>query len=284
MVHISEVAAGRQADCVCPECGEQLIARKGPKLAHHFAHEGGTECSGESALHKLGKLLIHAGIQRALAARTPVQLHWKCHQCPDSHEGNLLKKAASVKLEHNLDEARPDVLLLNDSGQPVVAIEVVVTHAPEDTVLEYYARRSIQLVRVNLTDGAALEPLMDLQKLSASFVSFCARRKCPRCRKPMTKRTLHIIQSDCHRCEKPMKVALLAFEGQISGPEAFRESDLKLAREHGCIIEKRHSHTMDSSYMASVCPRCRAFVGQHFLHHHWGSPTEAVVEVGHWCF
>ena len=284
LVHISEVTSGRRPDCLCPGCGEQLIARKGIKLAHHFAHDGGTNCSVETALHMLGKRLIHEGIQQALTGGTAIKLRWKCSQCPDKHEGNLLKRAATVKLEHDLGEARPDVLLLDASDKPVVAIEVVVTHAPEETVREFYARQCIQLVRINLPDGAALEPLRYLSELSASFVSVCTRRKCPSCRKPLTKRTLHVVVSGCYRCEKPMKVAFLDFEGSTSGPEAFAESDIKLAREHGCILEKRYSNTIKESYLASVCPICRAFVGQHFLHHHWGSPTEAVLEVGHWCF
>ena len=283
LVHISEVTSGRQPDCLCPECGEQLIARKGPKLAHHFAHRSGTDCSGETALHKFGKLLIYEGIQRALTASAAIKLRWKCPQCNDEHEGNLLKRAATVKLEYDLGEARPDVLLLDVSGKPVVAIEVVVTHAPEEAVRKFYTRQCIQLIRINLPDGAALEPLRNMSELSASFVSFCARKKCPKCQKPLTKRVLRIVVGECNRCSQPMKVALIDYKGFSNGPDGFVESDIQLTSDQGCILEKRYSKTLDASYLANVCPTCRAFVGQHYLYLHSACPTQAVLEAGYLC-
>lgn len=39
--HISQIHSGR-VSLVCPYCGQALIARKGKKLAHHFAHDGNT--------------------------------------------------------------------------------------------------------------------------------------------------------------------------------------------------------------------------------------------------
>ena len=42
--HIEDVERGEACGCVCPDpsCGQTLIARKGPKRAHHFAHKRGT--------------------------------------------------------------------------------------------------------------------------------------------------------------------------------------------------------------------------------------------------
>jgi hypothetical protein len=60
LISIDEVGRGRQADCRCPACGASLIAKKGPEVSHHFAHEGGQSCEGavETALHLLAKHLI----------------------------------------------------------------------------------------------------------------------------------------------------------------------------------------------------------------------------------
>ena len=41
-IHISQVTSGRHDELSCPYCGVSLIARKGRKLAHHFAHHGET--------------------------------------------------------------------------------------------------------------------------------------------------------------------------------------------------------------------------------------------------
>src|SRR5579871_3017758 len=124
LVHISEVSSGRRFDCLCPACRTSLIARKGTKLAHHFAHDAGSNCSVESAIHALAKRLIHDGIQHALSACTDIKLRWKCNECPDEHEGNLLKRAKSVRLEHDLIVARPDVALFDGANKPIAAIEI----------------------------------------------------------------------------------------------------------------------------------------------------------------
>lgn len=57
MVHIRDVGNGSACGCVCPECGENLIARQGDVRAWHFAHVSGAECvsAPETALHKFAK-------------------------------------------------------------------------------------------------------------------------------------------------------------------------------------------------------------------------------------
>ena len=44
LVHISEVESGLRCDCICPGCGEQLVAKKGEYVKHHFAHKSKKEC------------------------------------------------------------------------------------------------------------------------------------------------------------------------------------------------------------------------------------------------
>lgn len=43
-VHISEVQRGGACGCVCPACGDELIARKGSEVKHHFAHTSNDRC------------------------------------------------------------------------------------------------------------------------------------------------------------------------------------------------------------------------------------------------
>jgi len=44
VVHISEIDRGIACKCICPACGDALIARKGDEVGHHFAHVSGNEC------------------------------------------------------------------------------------------------------------------------------------------------------------------------------------------------------------------------------------------------
>ena len=44
IVHISEIERGLACSCVCPSCGDMLVARKGTEVGHHFAHSSGEDC------------------------------------------------------------------------------------------------------------------------------------------------------------------------------------------------------------------------------------------------
>lgn len=62
LVHVDEVQRGLACECVCPGCGAQLVARKGEKKQHHFAHAGGADCAGArmTALHMLAQQILEA--------------------------------------------------------------------------------------------------------------------------------------------------------------------------------------------------------------------------------
>jgi hypothetical protein len=46
----------------------------------------------------------------------------------------------------------------------------------------------------------------------------------------------------------------------------FSNDLIELAKKEGCIIENRHSTTMDDEYNANVCPQCGSFIGMFFYH------------------
>lgn len=60
LVHISDVDSGLACECVCPSCGQRLLAKKGDTKEHHFAHYDSIECQGavETAIHILGKNIL----------------------------------------------------------------------------------------------------------------------------------------------------------------------------------------------------------------------------------
>ncbi|MBQ5523446.1 MAG: hypothetical protein IIT86_11670 [Oscillospiraceae bacterium] len=45
IVNISDVESGLKCNCVCPACGERLVAKKGNKMMHHFAHYSDANCA-----------------------------------------------------------------------------------------------------------------------------------------------------------------------------------------------------------------------------------------------
>ena len=78
LLHISQVERGLKCNCICPACNEPLVARKGKKTVHHFAHYRINNCSPETALHQIGKRLIFERISNAFNGGLLIKMTWKC--------------------------------------------------------------------------------------------------------------------------------------------------------------------------------------------------------------
>lgn len=57
---INEVSSGLSCQCSCPGCGAPLVAKKGGRMIHHFAHKSEADCSNalETALHLKAKDIL----------------------------------------------------------------------------------------------------------------------------------------------------------------------------------------------------------------------------------
>ena len=129
LVHVNDVPSGLACDCTCPECGALLIARKGKKNQHHFAHANGADCSGArmTALHMLAQQII----QEEKKIITP----WFKDYCEDKSKEIYFE---SVLLERRFKTAeinrRPDCVGIIKKGdkQYEVWIEIKVKHAIDE--------------------------------------------------------------------------------------------------------------------------------------------------------
>lgn len=63
LLSIRDVASGLACYATCPSCDARLVAKKGDRMTHHFAHHKGNECAGAqmTALHKRAESLIQEG-------------------------------------------------------------------------------------------------------------------------------------------------------------------------------------------------------------------------------
>lgn len=125
LVHISEVESGLQCGCKCPACGEILIAKKGDKVIHHFAHKSTIECEFgyQTSLHLAAKKVISEnGIIRVPALYLTFPQTGKKELI--EQEGML--QVSEVILEKKLDNIIPDILLVTNIGK--IIVEIFVTH------------------------------------------------------------------------------------------------------------------------------------------------------------
>ncbi|MFA6029154.1 MAG: competence protein CoiA family protein [Elusimicrobiota bacterium] len=267
LIHISEVASGKQPDCKCPGCGEPLVARKGNIVRHHFSHESGGSRCGEGAIHAAAKLLLHQGINKAIQQNRAIGLTWVCKTCLEVHQGQLLKKAVRVVLEAAIDKFRPDIALIDAAGKPVAVIEVIVSHPPEDEAKAFWVGRNIALIEYRIESDFDLENLRDLNTLRVTSVNRCLAPRCncggilvPR------NRRLYVADVPCWECNRSMKIACGEDRDFSIGPHDFADADVELCRQKGVIFQFKYSRTLHGKYRACVCEHCESFIGRYHLH------------------
>ena len=92
---------------------------------------------------------------------------------------NILKRAKSVEMEHDLTSARPDVSLFDEKGNTLVAIEIVFTHDIESETMRFYDNNNIVVVRIRVRTAEDCNDMF--QKLSfPDSVNLCFNEDCPR--------------------------------------------------------------------------------------------------------
>ncbi len=142
IMHISEVPSGKGCDCICPQCGSALVAKKGKIRQHHFSHDNLDDCGlqNESFLHLYAK--------RVLARESTVTLP----EFEIRHRGRTARlPAVKVQFDSTQDEAplgsyRADAIatLRNHT----LVIEFAVTHSCDDEKITYI--NSIQQSAIEL--------------------------------------------------------------------------------------------------------------------------------------
>jgi hypothetical protein len=169
VVHVSQVARGLDCDCICFRCGGDLVARKGVRREHHFAHYGDSDCLGaaESLLHRLAKDLLSNATSVALPSYI-YRENSRRFGIPISIEREILAASrvcvSGVAVEQSLGRVVPDLLLRSDEGNLI--LEIAVSHRVDKGKLRHIRRMNIPALELSLTaEDAWLSPAELLQRL-----------------------------------------------------------------------------------------------------------------------
>lgn len=148
LTHISEVERGLKCGCVCSACGEALIARKGPKMMHHFAHKSKENCAYgyETSLHLAAKEIL-AGAKKMVIPGTYIEFNSHKHTiCISKTTEITIEK---VELERRFRNVIPDVIIYVN-GKPIF-IEIFVTHPIDDEKLDKLKELGISTIEIDLS-------------------------------------------------------------------------------------------------------------------------------------
>ena len=149
IVSIADVPSGKECGCVCPACGDELIARKGEKRMHHFAHRSNEDCEYgyESSLHLAAKDILSRSEKMVIP---PIYVEFP--QSGKSKELLYLKKEIPVdrvELEKRFDDIIPDIVVY--SGDKYFFIEIYVTHPIDDEKLKKLKEKKICTIEIDLS-------------------------------------------------------------------------------------------------------------------------------------
>ena len=182
---ISIEHARKGENYLCPVCEQPMSYCKkgdGPHArTDHFKHNSKTNCKGggESEIHRIAKERIYNILLSAIENHRGFDISWTCPDCDMDFKANLLKRAAKVEMEHDLDTARPDVALLDDKGNTIVAIEVVFTHDIESNTLRFYDNNNIVVVRIVIHTAEECDDMVNKLHFPDSC-NLCFNDRCKR--------------------------------------------------------------------------------------------------------
>lgn len=121
----------------CPQCARRLTLKLGEVRRHHAAHDAGDACpttQPETALHLDVKLALATALRSAAGSNAALRVARACAgapsiRCDKTLISDFLHGWDDVAVEHRVTDSRRPDIVLRRAGQPVAAIEVVVTHA-----------------------------------------------------------------------------------------------------------------------------------------------------------
>jgi len=168
LVHVANVERGLKCGCHCPSCRNPLIARKGIKKVHHFAHIAGSDCVGaaETVLHILAKEII-----KDLSSISIPEYRYKrvkyLNNGINVHHEQLLAKGGEVPIdqvhvEQHHGTYKPDIEIFS-RGKPLI-VEIAVTHRVEKKKLRAIRQENVPAIEIRLNTEHAL---YDRDKLAA---------------------------------------------------------------------------------------------------------------------
>ncbi|MBA7685615.1 hypothetical protein ES703_94040 [subsurface metagenome] len=255
---VKAVDAPRSEIYSCIACKERMVLRRGEIKRPHFAHyTENPNCTPETVLHKMAKDNIREGIETALSCGLKYPFTWHCPVCDQEHKGDLARNTREVKTEVSLDGVRPDILVSSTKGKSLVAIEVVVTHSPEQEAIEAYKQLKLPVLLVE-PGWEDLENLKSGLGLVEAWQVLCVAKRCPKCKGQMEEIDIGVFTGrNCYKCGGPLLYIALV-KGQIASFINLAPGIIKHARSLGVLMKKINPVIYHLEIAVDQCHACKA--------------------------
>lgn len=131
-VHVSEVPRGLDCGCICPKCGQPLIAKRGDEREHHFAHHELGDCNyqGETELHTRAKQILAE--KKEITTKDGV-FHFR-----------------DAMIEQRVGRYKVDVYLVSEEFN--LAVEIFVSHKIDTHKHRFFVDSRTHSIEIDLTE------------------------------------------------------------------------------------------------------------------------------------
>lgn len=160
LVHINDVANGLACGCICPSCGDRMIAKQGAITIHHFAHEGGSDCAGglQMTLHLAAKAVLlkerRMTFPGLILTATAHDAQGGAHTVSVEAFPPRSVVFDEVTEEKRLGDIIPD--LICKVGGRALPVEIAMTHSIDEIKRERIRALGVACVEIDLSTLAAV--------------------------------------------------------------------------------------------------------------------------------
>lgn len=160
----SQVERGEACNCICPSCNKPLIAKKGDKNIHHFAHATNNSCQtgSETAIHLAAKQII---FQKKAVFLPSIEVDdILVDYNTVTFDEIILEK--SLGNEHSNLPFIPDITakLHRQSDTQNLYIEIAVTHFSEENKIIEFRKHKLSSIEIDLS-GLLNEKYVDFEMI-----------------------------------------------------------------------------------------------------------------------
>lgn len=146
-VLVDAVPSGLACNCVCHECGEKLVAKKGDINIHHFAHISYRSCERAFQLGMIER--AKKILQEAKRIELPeVKFIFSKYRFEEILYPSKIIELDEVTTEYRCNDEFPDLVVYR-KGRPLL-IEIVVTHAVDTNKKNRIKELGISALEINL--------------------------------------------------------------------------------------------------------------------------------------
>jgi len=254
----------------CPLCRTEFVLKKSGNTGKgskqpHFAHsQVTTNCTPEGVLHYSFKKLLIGLLEEHLTEKKALETKWNCDACHQSYKGNLLEDIHSIREEYNLRVCQPDIALLDANEEVAAAIEIVVTHEPEENALQYYKENKIILIQINLSSEEDLK-LIGKRITNLDNVNYCLNPRCSYYGWYPIKRKIKAYLDKCNRCYQPIEKYCIEIDSRFGKFYSlnFTENEISNVKLHNANVQIRVNQSTKEEYPSSICLTCKMLAARH---------------------